>query len=118
MSRPQLPKEQKRSIKITFRLAEKEKIKIEEAAKVCGLPVGIFIREKLLKSKFPEPKVAKVDLQTYQELKKIGVNVNQLARHANAGRLPTGILAILMKLIQQENKIINLLLYDRESENR
>jgi hypothetical protein len=38
------------------------------------------VRLKLFKGKFPEPKTAKLDLHIFLELRKIGVNLNQLTK--------------------------------------
>ena len=43
----------------------------------------IILRARLSKSLLGEQIVSKTDVQTVFELKKIGVNINQLARHLN-----------------------------------
>src|ERR1700710_2261713 len=116
MGRPKINGDRKRSEKITFRVTVKEQLQIEKAADLCGQATGNFIRYKLFKGRFPEPKISKVDLNTYLELKKIGVNVNQLAKQVNAGKVPIAILAILDKLMLYQEKIIRLLLNDSHSE--
>jgi len=118
MGRPQVATEEKRSVKITFRLTKEEKKKLEQSAEICGFATGIFIREKLFKGRFPEPKVAKVDVGIYLELKKIGVNINQIAKHVNSGMVPIGILAVLNKLMEQQQTIIRILIDDSRSGNR
>ncbi len=118
MGRPRKEREQKRILRINLRFTGEEYKLLEDVSISCGLPVYILIREKLLNGRFPKPKAAKVDLAVYLELKKIGVNVNQLARHANAGKFPFGILTVLNKLMEQQQFIIKLLLHDSSSENR
>lgn len=118
MSRPKLAAEHRRSVNFTVLLTEAELKKLESLAKLCGKAPGILLRNKVFKGKFPEPKLAKLDLDSYLELKKIGVNLNQLAKKANAGVLPVGMLGLIMKLLKQQETIIKLLLYDRQSENR
>lgn len=44
-----------------------------------GISLSAFLRKSLL----GEQIVSKTDVQTVFELKKIGVNINQLARHLN-----------------------------------
>ena len=93
----------------TFRLTEEEQKKLFRLSEITGQVPGVLIREKLFKGRFPEPKKAKLDLDTYLELKRIGVNVNQLAKHANAGRMPVGMPTILKQLVAQLNLMIKLL---------
>ena len=110
MARPRIEREEKRLFRIVVRLNEKEWLKIEKAAKECGIPAYLAIRKKLLTGHFPEAKTGKIDQGIYVELKKIGVNVNQLAWHANVGNLPPGLKPILTELNRQQEQIIKLLL--------
>jgi hypothetical protein len=110
MGKPPLTKEEKRSVNFTFRLTEEEQKKLFRLSEITGQVPGVLIREKLFKGRFPEPKKAKLDLDTYLELKRIGVNVNQLAKHANAGRMPVGMSTILKQLVEQLNLMVKLLL--------
>lgn len=118
MGRPQLTKESKRSQKIIFRLTEDELQKLRQLAEICGKSPSALIREKLFNGRFPQAKTAKLDLLTYTELKKIGVNINQLAWKVNSGFLPFNLLAMLRKLSEQQQLIILKLTDDRHSENR
>ena len=102
-----------------MRLTMDEQQRIAKAAETCGKTAGEVVRQRLFKGKFPEPKIARIELNTYLELKKIGVNLNQLTRLANAGRVGMDLLVILMKLLKQQETIINQILYrDRKPENR
>ena len=94
----------------TFRLTEEEQKKLFRLSEITGQVPGVLIREKLFKGRFPEPKKAKLDLDSYLELKRIGVNVNQLAKYANAGRMPVGMPIVLKQLVAQLNLMIKLLL--------
>jgi hypothetical protein len=76
----------------------------------CGTNPGDLVRSKLFKGHFPNTRLPKIDADTYVELKKIGVNLNQLTRHANSGKLPVGIDKTLAALWRQEEKILRLLL--------
>ncbi|UEG55334.1 MobC family plasmid mobilization relaxosome protein [Mucilaginibacter daejeonensis] len=51
-------------------------------------------------------------MDTYRELKKIGVNLNQLTKRANAGILPPGLILALEHLGAQQQLIIQILLND------
>jgi hypothetical protein len=118
MARPKVVPEQKRIFRYVIRLNEKEQQKFMAAAEVSGVEVYKLLRVKLLTGRFPEAKIARVDLSLYLELKKIGVNVNQLAKQANSGRLPFEIRKILLQLQEQQHLIIKVLLHDRDSEDR
>ena len=118
MSRPKVADEERRIVNFTIRLTTEEQRQLEQAAIACGRVPAVLIRDKVFKGRFPKPQMAKIELQTYLELKKIGVNINQLARHANSGMLPFGINAVLDELIAQQQKIIRILLNDSDSENR
>jgi len=117
MARPPLNEDNRRSINFTVRLTPVELRKLESVAKLCGKAPGTLIRERFFKGRFPNPKMPKIDSSTYFELKKIGVNLNQLARKANANIMPTGILSLIAVLQRQQETIIKLLLDDSEPEN-
>jgi hypothetical protein len=118
MARPKLLEASKRSIKFAFRLTEQEKQKLFLQAEISGCAPGVVARDKIFKGKFPAPKLPMIDLKTFLELKKIGVNVNQLAKQANSGKFPFEIRKILSLLREQQQLIIKLLLSDRDTENR
>jgi hypothetical protein len=118
MGRPKLEQEKKLSKWFIFRLTEDELKRIHDAAETCGKSPGPLVRAKLFKGRFPNAKTPKLDLYTYAELKKIGINLNQLTKKVNSGLLPVGILSVLMKLMQLQETIIAKLLYDRNAENR
>jgi len=118
MGRPQLAKETKRSKRLIFRLTESELQQLLQLAEICGKSPSEFIRKKLFTGRFPQAKTAKLDLQTYTELKKIGVNINQLAWKVNSGFLPFSLMSMLNKLKEQQQLIIVKLTYDSHSENR
>ena len=118
MGRPKLERDKKLSRRFIFRLSEDELTMLNKAAEACGQASGTIVRAKLFRGKFPEAKTARLDLQTFIELKKIGVNLNQLTRKVNSGFLPPGLLSVLMKLKQQQETIIIKLIHDIRSENR
>lgn len=68
-----------RTIILRARLSKSEKELIDKRAKALGISLSAFLRKSLL----GEQIVSKTDVQTVFELKKIGVNINQLARHLN-----------------------------------
>jgi hypothetical protein len=119
MARPNITPEQKRSINFTIRLTPDEQRQLEKVAGICGKTPAVVIRNKVFKGKFPEPKLPKIDLNTYLELKKIGGNLNQLAKMANAGFISKHTDQLLMQLLKQQQTIIKEMLgRDSHSENR
>jgi hypothetical protein len=118
MARPRAEKEKKLSVRFIFRMTEDERSHLVKYSKICGKAPSTLAREKLFSGTFPEPKTPKIDLNTYLELKKIGVNLNQLTRLANAGKISASFLGVIMKLMKQQETIIAKLIYDSQSENR
>ncbi|MFD1257871.1 plasmid mobilization relaxosome protein MobC [Mucilaginibacter terrae] len=112
MARPKVPPSEKRSLKITFRVTERQRQRLLILADACGTKPGELVRTKVFKGHFPPMRLPRIDENTYVELKKIGINLNQLTRHANSGRLPLGIDKTLAALLRQEEKILRILLKD------
>lgn len=56
-----------------------------ERAKLCGLPLSRFIREAA-RGDAPRARPFETNLEAVHQLARIGNNLNQLARHANATR--------------------------------
>ena len=118
MARPKLTTDIKLSKRLVFRLSESEMLKLTQVAMDSGLPLGAVVRQRLFSGRFPKPKLPRIELAVYTELKKSGVNLNQLAKKVNSGKLPMALYVELVKLQKQQQIIIELLLYDRHSENR
>ncbi|HEY4325735.1 MAG TPA: plasmid mobilization relaxosome protein MobC [Mucilaginibacter sp.] len=111
MSRPKLNTGEVRSVNFTVRLTDDELKRLERLSVVTGRTTSGLIREKLFKGKFPEPKLNRIDLDSFLELKKIGVNLNQLTRLAHTNRIGRDLLITLLQLHQQQEKIFNKFLY-------
>jgi hypothetical protein len=118
MARPKLSQDKKLSRRFIFRLTEDELNLLRSIATTAGKKPAIIVRAKLFTGKYPQSKIPRVHLQTYLELKKIGVNLNQMAKKANINVLPYGIGHQLKQLLNQQQTIINLLMDDSESEDR
>ncbi len=118
MARPKLSDGKKLSKRFIFRLTEHELALLRQIAVDCGKPPGVVVREKLFSGRYPKPKISKLDAQTFLELKKIGVNLNQLAKKANAGIMHKAVLSYLEQLFVQQEIIIKLLFDDSKSEDR
>lgn len=68
-----------RTIVIRSRLSKVEKERLDKRLKEEGISLSAYMRKSILGEKIP----SKTDIQTVFELKKIGVNINQLAKHVN-----------------------------------
>jgi hypothetical protein len=118
MARPKLTTEVKLSKRFIFRLSEAELLRLTSIALESGLPLGAVVRQRLFSGKFPKLKLPRIELAVYAELKKSGVNLNQLTKKVNSGKLPLALYVELVKLQEQQQTIIELLLNDSYPENR
>lgn len=80
MARPKVSPTELRSVKFTIMLTTTEQQKLVQYGKVCGKAPTILAREKIFKGRFPQPRMAKLDLNYYLELKKIGVKAARSPR--------------------------------------
>jgi len=85
MARPKKQPAEKRSELIQARVTLAEKLYIEEQANIAGLSVSQYARRRLLRLPV-RAQPNRVDAVLINELNRIGVNINQLAHAANAGR--------------------------------
>jgi hypothetical protein len=117
MGRPTLPGAQRRTINFTIRLTGEELESLNRMAALSGKTAGELIRQKIFTGHFPRPRMARIERDAFLELKKIGTNINQQTRLANAGKLPPGLMPLLNQLKEHEEFIISQLMHDRQSEN-
>ena len=80
--RPPKDESERRTITQSVHLSEEEKEEIERRADRAGLSVSAFFRKRALGKDIK----TKVEENVVNELNRIGVNVNQLARWANRGQ--------------------------------
>jgi hypothetical protein len=113
MARPTIDQQEKRSIRFTFRLNQREEemlIQLMAYAEKSGADVirDIVFRDRLLK-----PKIPALDQKTYGELKRIGNNLNQVARKLNANARAAETEKTIKELKDILNQILSKLLHDR-----
>lgn len=113
MPRPRKKREEKRTHRVMLRFTEDELAKIDEFASRLNIPRAVFIRKVAL-AKQVRPRMSRASGEfvlkldgTIGELKKVGNNLNQLAKQANAGRFPAegSILHVLEALSHTARKI-------------
>ncbi len=101
MARPTKPDHERKTRRINFVVTDIEGAQFEQAAKAHGLGLSEFFRRLASNARLPS---AAVDRQAQAEattaLLRLGVNLNQIAKHVNAGRaVPDGKLADLITRI-------------------
>ena len=93
---------------IRARISVEEKKQIMELAKAEGVSLSTYLRRSLLLGRL----ISKTDVQTVFELKKIGNNLNQVARYVNTLPVDENIiesLGIVRNYIDELKKITDKL---------
>lgn len=70
---------EKRTESLILRLTEVEKIRLISQAEEHGMSLSSYVRNKVFKGHV----TSKTDIQTVIELKRVGNNLNQIAKHLN-----------------------------------
>ena len=100
--------EQAATCRIYIRLTAEEKRAIEEKARLCGYQsVSYYMRERALGVRLP---IAKTDLTAVNQLRKAGMNLNQIAHRINMVFDKNEILSVrgyLEKLMQEINETVS-----------
>ncbi|HEY5746100.1 MAG TPA: plasmid mobilization relaxosome protein MobC [Chryseolinea sp.] len=114
MARPRVNDNDKRTIQVNIRLAEAENAKAVAYAQASGMTPANWIRAVAFTGKFPPMKLSPVDAALYRELKKIGVNLNQVTHKINKGEFPTEYIDRQVELTEMLSRILNVLTNDRQ----
>lgn len=108
MARPRKPDHERRRHELKFVATDIERARIEQAAAAYGLTLSEFFRRRALGGTMP---AAAADRQQAAEattaLLRLGVNLNQIAKHINAGRTPP--MGAITDLIERINAGIDQL---------
>lgn len=72
----------RKELNFILRLSHEEKEKLEKKAEACGYSMSEYIRS-LINGIEPREKPDKEFYDALKEIRRIGVNLNQLARHVN-----------------------------------
>ena len=116
MARPRKNDIEKRTIQVNIRLTKDESDKVNNYAAASEESPANWIRQKVFTGKFPVMKVSPLEGEIYRELKRIGVNLNQGTHRLNQGDVPKDYMVLQNELLTLLNKIINLLIHDRQSD--
>ena len=112
MSRPKINEQDKRIVQVNIRLTEEENTKVNEYATASGLSPANWIREKVFTGKIPAAKLSPLDTSVYQELRKIGVNLNQATHKLNQEDFPKDFRVLQFELLMLLNKVLKAILHD------
>lgn len=85
MARPRKEPDELRSDTLAFRLTPSERVRLEHTASSAGVSASEYARSQALNGRVTVRKTTSLDHATFDELRRIGVNLNQLARLANSG---------------------------------
>lgn len=109
MGRPRVNDSDKRLVQVNIRLTADENNKVNEFASASGLSPANWIRAKIFTGKSPSVKMSPLDTSIFQELKKIGVNLNQVTHKINTGEFPKEYIGRQHELAELLKRIIDVL---------
>jgi hypothetical protein len=103
MARPRIDSKDRRDAVLGIRLSVAERAELEAAAAAHDLTPAEFIRRRSLGYRLPQLAAEQKTLALVgTALIRLGVNLNQIAHHMNAGRSPPGYLPALIDRINKE----------------
>lgn len=114
MGRPRLEDQDKRIVQVNIRLTEDENKRITHYALASGISPANWIRKKVFMGKFPPVKQSPLDAFIYNELKKIGVNLNQATHKINRGEPAKEYIPSITQTKYVLDKILKILVDDRQ----
>ncbi len=112
MSRPKINEQDKRVVQVNIRLTTEENNKVNGYATASGLSPARWIRQKAFTGKNPPVRMSPLDTSIYQELKRIGVNLNQATHKLNQGDFPNDFRELQVQLIVLLNRILKAIVDD------
>ena len=114
MGRPRIDDQDKRVVQVNIRLTEDEYKKANEYAEASQLSPANWMRHKVFTGKFPPMRLSPLDSKIYYELRKMGVNLNQITHKINQGEVPTEYLLFTFRVTDLLDKILKILSDDRK----
>jgi hypothetical protein len=79
--RPPIKSSQYKARSVGFRCTDTEYQELKAKAEQTGLTIGAYCREVAIKKRKLVQKAPRINVETYMELKRIGVNINQAVRN-------------------------------------
>lgn len=118
MSRPKVDEQDKRLVQVNIRLTTEESNKVNLYATASGLSPAHWIRHKVFAGKNPPVRMSPLDVSIYQELKRIGVNLNQVTHKLNQGDFPKDLRMTQLELLMLLKRILKAIVDDRQHDQR
>ncbi len=104
MARPRKAPEERRDDQLNPRLTGAERAEIERNAAALGISPPEFMRRRTLGYRLPEAAAAhQARASLGAAFNRLGVNLNQIARHLNAGGEPPAVRRALQDLMARIN---------------
>lgn len=113
MARPTIDIKDKRTSRFTFRINEREEKYLIQLMTYSNKSGAEVIRDVVFKERLLQPKIPVLDQKTYGELKRIGTNINQIAKKLNADGTASETTQTLDELKRTLETILQKLLNDR-----
>jgi midasin (ATPase involved in ribosome maturation) len=113
MARPTIDTKEKRKARFTFRMTEREEEMLIQLMRYSNQSGAEVIRDIVFKARLLQPKIPVLDQKTYGELKRIGNNLNQVAKKLNANARASETEKTISELKVILNKILSKILHDR-----
>jgi Mobilization protein NikA len=99
MARPPKPPDERRSEALAMRLTPSERIRVEHGAHAAGLNASEYARALVLAGRVIVRQSRVLDHAVFDELRRIGVNLNQLTRLAHQlQQIPAGLAELCARL--------------------
>ena len=113
MARPTIDHEDKRNIRFTFRMNEMEDKWLKHLTSYSNRSKADVIRDLVFRKRILKPRIPKLDQKTYGELRRIGTNINQIAKKLNANARAIETEKTLNQLKNTLDQILLKLINDR-----
>lgn len=110
MSRPRLETEVRRDAQLRVRLTAGELAALQAEAAQTGIAFPDFVRQRALTGRVVVDRGRTLDAETWRELRRIGVNLNQIARFLNGtpGPVAPPLLASVRRCTEQLTSLLQL----------
>jgi hypothetical protein len=95
MARPTKQPAERRTVSLSCRVTPAERLRIDTAAAQAGLSPSEYIRRQALTGRVTVQEKRTLDPAVFDQIRRIGVNLNQLTRLAHKeGKIPPGLRAV------------------------
>ncbi len=95
MARPKKQPAERRTVSLSCRVTLLERLRIDAAAAQAGLSPSEYIRRQALTGRVTVQGKRTLDPALFDQIRRIGVNLNQLTRVAHMeGKIPSGLRAV------------------------